>query len=142
MESVQRRVAFEGRCTFGHRNDDTRKRTTLTDKRVEKIEKTRDNFFFLKTSNNTAHEPQITSIHQKYLRLFYELKFCFYILLVALTTYSHIIFYCELLFSFCLVLCIFFNSLIREINFFHIIISKLIQEEMLPGQCETRTLML
>lgn len=50
-----------------------------------------------KCQNNTAHEPQITSIHQKYLRrLFYVLKFCFYILLVALTTCSHIIFYCEL----------------------------------------------
>lgn len=45
--------------------------------------------------NNTAHEPQITSIHQKYLRLFYVLKLSFYILVVALTTCSYIIFYCE-----------------------------------------------
>lgn len=60
--------------------------------------------------NKTAHEPQITSVHHKYLRrLFYVLKFCFYILLVALTTCSHIIFYCELF-----ILCFFF-SLIREV---------------------------
>lgn len=81
------------RGAFGGGNGDTCTRTTLTNKQEENTETLEEK----KCQNNTAHEPQITSIHQKYLRrLFYVLKFCFYILLVALTTCSHIIFYCEL----------------------------------------------
>lgn len=138
-KSVKREEAFEERRAFGRGNDDARKRTTLTNKRVGKIEKLGEKQKI--RQNNTAHEPQITSIHQKYLRrLFYVLKFCFYILLVALTTCSHIKFYCKL-FILCFLLSLDFTLWLERLIFFFFLhkISKLIEEEMLPGYCETRT---
>lgn len=63
-KSVKRDEAFEERPSFGRRAKES-ERATLTGKDTEH-------------ENNTAHEPQITSVHHRYLRrLFYVLKFSF-----------------------------------------------------------------